>query len=295
MTVNEIIKTIDTTDARFASVVDDAQRRMLKDVIALTKDLEVRNGNIVSSAENLKIINQIKAKLNKSVLNKDYQNGVKELLKSFDDIQTKQVGYFSSVAKDFKPTEKYKLLKNLAIENTATQLTESGIDANVTDKIKSVLINSITSGQSYSDMVGSMTELLTDTEKSAGALSKYAKTYTSTALNQFAGQTNKLMTEDSGFEWFRYVGSNSETTREWCELMTEKDYVHISELPEVVKGHIDGKKCEIYEKTGLPKGMIDGTNANNLQINCGGWGCRHQLMPVLTSSVPKALRMKFVK
>ena len=34
-------------------------------------------------------------------------NGVKELLKSFDDIQTKQVGYFSTVAKDFKPTEKY--------------------------------------------------------------------------------------------------------------------------------------------------------------------------------------------
>jgi hypothetical protein len=292
MDYNDILKQIDDTESKFNSVIDDAQKRMLKEVLTLTKDLTVKNGIIQPTVENLKLINQIKAKLTKAVVNSDYKAGVKELLKSFDTVQAGQVGYFQSVTKGFAPDKKYSLLKEMAIENTANQLLNNGIDANVTDKIKSMLLRSVTSGGKYSDMVGEMSEFLTDTDKSPGALSRYAKTYTNTALNQFAGQTNKLMTEDSGAEWFRYVGSDIKTTREWCDKMTDKDYIHKSEFAAVLKGNVDGHKCEIYDKTELPKGMIEGTNVNNLQINCGGWNCRHHMYPVLEFTVPKALRDK---
>lgn len=292
MTIDKIIKQIDTTDEKFSSVVDAAQKRMLKEVLDLTKEFTVKDGNIQPTVENLKLITKIKQKLNKAVVSNEYKKGVSELIKSFDVIQQYQIGYFQTIVSDLKVSEKYDLVRQLAIESTVTQLAESGIDANVTDKLKSILLRSVTSGGAYSNLIGEVSEFLTDTEKSQGALSRYAKTYTTTALNQFAGQTNKLITEDANFEWFRYVGSDIATTREFCDLMTDKDYFHVSEIPELLKGHIDGKKCEIYDKTGLPKGMIDGTNKDNFQTNCGGWGCRHGIYPVLTSSVPKSIRDK---
>ncbi len=107
------------------------------------------------------------------------------------------------------------------------------------------------------------------------------------AISQYAGENNKLMTDDLGLEWFEYVGSNIETTREFCEHLTEKRYIHKSEIKTILKGKIDGHQCEIYEKTGLPKGMIEGTNEQNFQVNCGGWNCRHQLVPVAKEAVPK--------
>lgn len=293
MDYNDVIKQIEATDSKFGAVVDDAQKRMLREVLTLTKDLELSNGRIMPTVGNLKLISKIKEKLNKAVVNKDYLNGVKDLLKSFEGIQSTQLGYFKTISDGKTTQQKYDLVRGMAIENTAAQLTESGIDANVTSKLKDMLLRSVTSGGLYSDLVGEVSEFLSDTEKSKGALSRYAKTYTTTALNQFAGQINKLMTEDSGAEWFRYVGSDIETTREFCDLMTDKDYFHVSEIPELLKGHIDGKKCEIYDKTKLPKGMIEGTNKDNFQVNCGGWNCRHAVIPVLTFTVPRNLRDKF--
>ena len=127
-------------------------------------------------------------------------------------------------------------------------------------------------------------------DKVSGALSKYANTYATTAISQYAGENNKILTDDLGLEWFEYVGSNIETTREFCDHLTEKRYIHKSEIKTILKGEIDGYQCEIYEKTGLPKGMIEGTNEQNFQVNCGGWNCRHQLVPVAKEAVPKELR-----
>ena len=130
-------------------------------------------------------------------------------------------------------------------------------------------------------------------DKVSGALSKYANTYATTAISQYAGENNKILTYDLGLEWFEYVGSNIETTREFCDHLTEKRYIHKSEIKTILKGEIDGYQCEIYEKTGLPKGMIEGTNEQNFQVNCGGWNCRHQLVPVAKEAVPLDIRAKF--
>ena len=295
MELSEIVKQIDKAGSGFDSVIDEAQKRMLKEVINLTKDLKTSNGQILPSVENLKLISKIKGALTKAVVNKDYKAGVSDLIKSFDTIQAEQLNYLNSISNKAPELQKYKLVKEMAIDNTVSQLTESGIDANVTSKLKDMLTRAVTTNANYSDLLGEVREFLTDTDKSAGALSKYAKTYTNTALSQYVGQNNQLITEGSGAEWFRYVGSDIKTTREWCDKMTDKEWVHISEFPEILKGHIDGHKCEIYDKTKLPKGMIEGTTVANLAVNCGGWNCKHNMYPVMTLQVPKNLRDKFEK
>jgi hypothetical protein len=75
--------------------------------------------------------------------------------------------------------------------------------------------------------------------------------------------------------------------------LTKKRFVHKSEIPELLKGHIDGHKCKIYEATGLPMGMIEGTTAENFIVYRGGYNCGHELIPVNEAAVPKEIRAKF--
>ena len=290
--IDDILQTIDGATKQFAATLDKSQARLLAEAIDLAKTLDIKNGKIAPSIENLKRISSIKAKLNKAVVNSDYLKSVKDLVGNFDTIQAAQNAYFYPMAAKFTAAKKQALIKEISIDNTISQLTETGLAANVTDEIRNKLLKSVTSGAQYNDLVAEMTQYLTDTEESPGALSKYAQTYVNTSLNQFAGNNNKLMTEDLGMEWFRYVGSNKETSREFCIHLEAKDYVHVSEIPEILRGHIDGHKCKIYPATGLPYGMIDGTTTDNFMTNRGGWNCGHQLIPVMTSSVPASTKAK---
>lgn len=294
--IEKIISAVDSVSEKFNSNLNDSEKKLLDEVIILIKGLSVANGKIATTVENLKLVTKIKSKLADAILNKDYLSGVKELVKGFDSIYREQIDYFSN---NFQKadvsglSEKLDLIKKIALENTMSGLTKSGIESNVIANISNIILKSVTSGGMYSDLVSRMTEMLTSTEKSDGELTRYAKTYTTTALNQYAGQNNKIFTDDLGVEWFQYVGSNKETTREFCEHLTKKRYIHRSEIPEIVSGIIDGHQCKIYDKTKLPLGMIEGTNADNFEINNGGWGCGHKLTPVNKDSVPKNIRNKF--
>lgn len=293
--ISDILQTIDGATKQFASTLDKSQARLLAEALDLAKTLDIKNGKIAPSIENLKRISSIKAKLNKAVVNSDYLKSVKDLVGNFDTIQAAQNAYFYPMAAKFTAAKKQALIKEISIDNTISQLTETGLAANVTDEIRNKLLKSVTSGAQYNDLVAEMTQYLTDTEESPGALSKYAQTYVNTSLNQFAGNNNKLMTEDLGMEWFRYVGSNKETSREFCIHLEAKDYVHVSEIPGILRGVIDGHKCKIYPATGLPYGMIDGTTPDNFMTNRGGWNCGHQLIPVMEASVPASTKAKITQ
>ncbi len=53
---------------------------------------------------------------------------------------------------------------------------------------------------------------------------------------------------------------------------------------------LKGLGCDIYKKTGLPYGLMDGTNAENFFIRAGGWNCRHSIQPVAERQVPRQIR-----
>ena len=232
--ITDIVNQLDDVTASFNDVVDSAQKRMLNQVITLMKDLSIKDGRISPTVENLKIVNAIRGKLSKLVLDKKYMSGLNKLLKSFSDVQGEQIDDFKAQFGSKNLSGKYGLTLQMSIDNTAQALSGSGINANVVDRLKSMLVRSVVSGGQFSDLVGQVREYLTDTPTSAGALSRYAKTYATTALSQFTGETNKLLTDDYKPEWYRYVGSNKETTREWCEHMTEKEWVHISEFEQII-------------------------------------------------------------
>lgn len=299
----EVVSQLDGASQAFDGVITKTEKKIFDSAVELIKKLDVdQSGKIKTTTANLKLLSDIKTRL-AQITSKDkaYLQGVKELAKSFDAIYRAQAQFyatnFSQKTMNDKTKAKYEAMKRVAVTTTIDGLTGAGLQTNVLDPLGKTLLRAVTSGAKYSDLVDELRNQLMTLEGSDGSLSKYAKTYATTALTQYAGQNNRLFTDDLGAEWFQYVGSEIETTREFCHHLTAKEYIHVSEIPAILEGKIeyDGEvhQCKMNPKTDLPYGLIEGTTPENFQVNVGGWNCRHQLVPIAKEAVPKELRAKF--
>lgn len=293
--IDNIIKVIEDAPAQFNKAIPDIERRMLDELTGLLKNLQVKNSRIVSNMANLKLVNGIKKKLEKLVISKQYLKDVTDFVRAYDSVTKYTNAYFAGISDKFKPSAYYTAVKNAAINNTIDGLAQSGIGANVINPIKDMLLTAVTSGQSYASLSKSLSDEIVGNKETPGSLSRYAITYTVTAISQFNGQYIAAINNDLGFRWYRYRGSNKKTSREFCIHMAKKGYVHESEFATIISGNVDGHKCKIYEKTGLPYGMMDGTNPTNFVSRKGGWNCEHGMYPLPDYSVPKEIRDKLGK
>lgn len=295
----DVIDTLDKAADGFGNIANAEQKKIYEEVVTLAKDLETdAQGKVKQTITNLKRLNQIKAKLAALSKDKEWVAGIGKFVKYFDILQKQQNAYFSQnfhVTLGESAKKRNEMMKQIAVNNTIEALMGDGLKANVTDKLNDILLRGVTSGAKWADLQQELRDHLMGKEGGQGAFARYATTYATTALSQYTGQNNQMMTKDLGLEWFMYTGSNIETTREFCEVLTKKKWIHKSEIPTILQGKIempDGEVVEvaIYEKTGLPKGMIADTTPENFQCNCGGWNCRHQLIPVADAVVPKSVR-----
>ncbi len=293
--IDEILSTIDDAINSFQDKIPGLQKIVFEELQPLIKELKIKDGKILNNLENLKKIGEIKNKLEKIMVNSDYKKSVEKFIGSFDDISKLNQSYFSQFNDKFKPKKTLPLIKMLSVEATINDLVGQGLSANVTDKIAQILQQNIITGGSYASMQEQLRNHILTNETGEGSLERYTKQITTDAINQYNAQYHDAIAQDLNFNWGRYVGSNLTTTREFCELLTEKQWVNKKDLPEIIKGHIDGHDCKLSKSTGLPLGMIPGTTAENFKIRRGGYNCGHQFFWVPDSAVPDNIRRKVIE
>lgn len=290
---NDILKEIDGAIRSFNKGIPAAQKAMYQELATELRRLDLNGDKIKATVANLKVIQSIKNKLTKFILNDDYLEDVKEFVKSFNTVTKLQNEYWKGVESKFKPGPLLKEIRTQAISDTVKQLTESGIGANIGDAISDILRTNITSGGSYKSLNAQLLESLTDTEKSDGLLTRYSKQITNDSIQQYSRQYTQQVAAGLNMDWYAYQGSDIKTTRPFCDALTDLRYFHQSEVPRLLRAEDlyymkDGKrtKVPIYERTGLPHGLIEGTNAENFFIRAGGWNCGHAIRPVPERNVP---------
>ncbi len=268
---------------------------MLDDILLLTKQLNVKDDKIKIAAGNLKLLSQVKGRLQKILLNPTYVQSVKDYVGNFNEVIKLQNNYFREIESKFSPPKLVTEIKKQAVESVVNNLTENGLNANIVDKVHNLMRQAATSGGSYNTLNTQLTDFITNNHTGDGQLLRYTKQITTDALNQFSGQYTQLISADLGFEWFRYSGSNIETTRPFCLACTDRKYFHISEMPKVLLGEFEEFRKyqgKINKKTGLPEGMIPGTDVSNFQTNRGGYNCGHQWRPVSADLVPMDIQQR---
>lgn len=280
--INEILKNLENS-------TDLIQKNLLKEIELMLRDLSLDiNGNIKPTVANIKQIKKIVSKLEPIVLrNQDYKDSVKEVYKSFNELTAIQDKVTKQAFGSANLPASLNDIKELARDQVLSDMTESGIKANVINKVETVLTDNVRSGNSFNVMQEQLKDLLANEKtKNGGALSAYSKQIATDGMYQYAGNYDKLVSQSYKTKWYKYVGSLIETSRPLCQDLVKKKFIHESELTGITNGRLDGKQVSTA-------GMIPGTTAENFIVFRGGYNCRHRLIPVPEASVPKELRDKF--
>lgn len=292
--LDKISKAIDKFDRQIPSI----QKKMLQAINEQLQRLDTTDtGNLKQTVKNMQVLASIKNRLNKIVLSKEYLKNVKEFAQAFNELAVVQNEYWSSVESDFKPKPLLREIRIQAIQQTVDGLTKSGIGQNITNKIAQTLQANITTGGSLFKLQRIMSGQVVGNEEYTGYLEGYTKQVTTDAINQYNAQYTQAVAQGLDFDWYEYTGSDITTTREFCFALTDLRFFHVSEIPRLLKATNlfyvneftkESGPVRIYKKTGLPYGMIPGTNAANFFVNRGGYNCGHQILPASVDRVPKA-------
>jgi hypothetical protein len=296
--IEDILSLIETRIDTFNGKMPDLQQQTYAVVLDLASELETSNGRIKPTVKNIKTIAKIKAELNKVIFTKEYVDDLDELIETYEQVTKLQNQYFTATVGKFTVPAVLKEVQNLAQESVVDALGEDAIGANFVSPIRDILVKNVTTGGSRAEFIEQARDFILGKDGLDGKLVKYTKQIVTDSLNQYSANYSQIVSDDLGLEWYIYVGSNKETTRPFCKALTAAandclPYIHKSQLEEIVSGDICGEQVPIYDKTGLPHGMIPGTNAANFPINRGGYNCNHQLRAVSSALVPKSLRDQF--
>ncbi len=292
-----IAESLDRFNGRMPKVEQDLYARILE----LSSELETDStGRIKPNVKNIRLIGKIKQEITNTIFDSQYSKELDKLVETYDKVATIQNQYFTSVVAKFTAPKVLEEIRKLSIQNVVESLNKEALGVNISNPVRSILTQAVTSGGSRKEFTEQVRAFLLESDSGKGALTKYATQITTDALNQYSAQYNAMASDDLDFKWFVYSGSLRKTSRPFCiELIKASrsggcmEYIHQSQIPELLSGRICGKSVPLYDKTDLPQGMYEGTNPANFKILRGGYNCNHQLTGVPTSSVPKKYRDQF--
>lgn len=291
--IEELLKELDLAILEFNKAIPSIQGDIFDRVQEIIRELDTKASYVEANVKNLKRLNKIQVEINKIVLNPAYKKSVIKFTESFEKIAIIQNEYFAAMTEEFTVTEVLKEIKKQAINDTIISLTEEGLNANVSNKIKELLSDNVKTGMKWKDINKELKIFIEGNEETAGVLEKYTDQITTDAIHEFSANYSQIVTDDLGLEWHIYAGNVITDSRDLCVHLVKKEFIHKSELPDILKGNIDGVQIPISKKTKLPYGMKAGTNVDNFPTRRGGYRCRHQYVPISKFIVPKEIREEF--
>jgi len=292
--IDLLFNSISAAVAGFDGSIPDIQRNILNDVELMLKELDLVSGRIAPSLANLKKVARMQGKLERIVLEDPrYAKELGSYMDTFGKISDLNAGYFQSIESKFKGSSILREIQKQSMSSTLESLTGAGISANVMDPVYDLIRQNVTTGTKFTDLTKSLRDYIQGQGSTLGGLDRYVKQITTDALNQYSAQYMEHTAADLGLEWAQYAGVRIETSRKFCIGMLRKKHYHKIEIPNLIKGNFPQFKAaggSIYQNTGLPHGMVKGTNRENFQIYRGGYNCHHQPIPISESSVPEKTR-----
>jgi len=153
-----------------------------------------------------------------------------------------------------------KPFSNAAIYEDIKDLVEDAVKT----KTRDVFTKLVRGGLSRDELITRMGEI-------SGEAFGRVSTIVDTGLSIVGRERIMDVAGDLGLEWYRYVGGTIKTSRDFC-ILRDGDYFH--------KDEIESWADEDWE------GKIPETTSETIFSYCGGYNCRHELIPVAASSVP---------
>jgi len=293
--LEKLIKAVDGSIDEFEEALPFIEKDIANKVEILIGKLDTKGGKIRPTVKNLRLLKDLRKEIQKILNTGKYNLAFENLEKNLGVITEANQNYFSNMVSDFTAPEVLKEVRAVTLLELSESLKGSGINTNVVDGMLDIIKNDIYGSASFYDLNKSLRDFIISSPETDGRLARWSKQVVTDTMHQYSATYQQIVTDDLGLEWYEYVGGLVADSRCICEKLVKKRFIHQSEIPQILKGNVDGQHCEIYKKTGLPQGMILGTDVSNFQILRGGYSCRHLMPSISKERVSKDIRMKLEK
>lgn len=277
--MNELLRNrlalLDAIPDKFITQAQAAERKAITEILGLLGELEVKDGRIVNSAANYSKVDRIFAQGQK-VFNEPYQKAVNEFLGGIDKVHALNVQYFG--AQDI--TEEANYIIRHGKENALKVLAQGGMSG--ISQLRTTMDIAVSSGTTIPRLASQL--------RTFGVVSRHAKTFAVDLLTIIDRTYTTHIATQFGFEWFWYVGGIVKDSRCFCVDRHNK-YYRKSEV------EAWGENPSLWEGSGstILGGVCKGggrnplTNSQTIFTLAGGYNCRHVIVPVSQSAIPKSL------
>lgn len=272
--IKKKVERLESVPNNLAVGVKKAQKKIFTEILDLLGELDRDNGKILMSKKNLLKIDQIILKTKEVVTGSEYVGTVRAFVKDFDEQANISKAMFDemnvTVTNDALTDQMLKSSK----QNAAELLLGTPIDSEFLQPIKGLLNDAVSSGASWSKTVQDIQSFVTGDADNDGRLLRYSKQIASDSFSTADRAYTNAVAEDNDFEWYLYTGGLLEDSRDFCEKRNN-NYYHYKEV-------------EAWGNLSDWQGRMPNTNPQTIFINCGGFNCKHSLIPRSVFAVPKS-------
>lgn len=276
MTPDVLAARVDTiiskTEAALISRAKKTQVELFDQMSVLLNKLTLdEQGNIIQNQANRSILAQSNTYFNKGM--GEYYDSLNSLPNTIANITTQNALYFETVLESFTPSAQYiKSLQTQTVLQAESLLANEGIELALKQPITSILNQNINTSAAYSDLVKQLRTFILGNDQVEGTLLRYSKQIVTDTLFNYNRAMQEAVSANSGLEWIKYVGGVMDTTRPFCAARAG-NYYHKTEVEKWASQDWEGKR--------------KGTNSSTIFIYAAGYNCRHQIIYVHESTVPK--------
>lgn len=231
--------------------------RLIEAIIKKLSTMQV-DGSFVFSVEFLNKIDTIDKTIEEVLKKEGYYDYIDGFKKEFKDALSNEIKAYSAFGA--KPSEILTKFNNLVFENFKNNMIFGFTETSIKQPIKQALIEYVSTNGSYKSFKDTLTKVL-EGKKIDTNIDLTAREL----VFQYKRSQGIQLANKFNVQYFRYVGTEIDTTRSWCQKRIGNIYT---------KDVIEKWASEDWS------GKKAGTNSSNIFTNCGGWGCRHTLQGV---------------
>lgn len=259
----------------FLAQIPTAERQIFAGLVArlgkLTRD---KAGNILPTAANLKQSETITTLMREVFDDSSYIDAVAQFAGEYQGQMNINTSYFRKAFPSFSNPSAWAVNSvGVARNSTVNALINTSADLDFIAPVAQAVEAAVLSGSSFTQTIDFINQLTVSSPRVESKLLRYSKQIAHDAFAITDRTFTNQMAVDNKVEWFRYSGSDISTTRPFCRVRSPHYYP---------KKEVQSWAVENWA------GKFAGTDSSNIFNYAGGYNCRHSILPVSVSSVPKA-------
>lgn len=225
--IEKSLQNLESVPDTFLGMVAKQNEALWKELLKALKALDVQEGVIVASAENLAQAQIIVERMKQVMFSGDYLEGLRDFVSAFDEQSQLVNQIFAGEFDDFVSDKAlYSAVVNQSKRTTLALFDQNAIDKAWAEPLKRLINDNILTTGSYNDMLSVLQEFTLGSSNRDAALTRYAQLYARDSFNIFNRNYTHLIGEDIGVEYYEYAGGAVKDSRDFCLQRMGRFFLH---------------------------------------------------------------------